>query len=42
MEAAADKVVPFLEGLEAAARKKLAEKSDEQAVDQIVATAWYQ
>ena len=42
MEAEADKALSFLEGLEAAARQKLAEQSDEQAVERIVSTAWYQ
>lgn len=42
IEAESEKVLSFLEGLEAAARQKLAEKSDEQAVDEIIGTAWHQ
>lgn len=40
IEAESEKVLSFLEGLEAAARQKLAEKSDDQAVEEIIATAW--
>lgn len=41
LQSNATQAVSFLEGLEAAARQKLAEKSDEQAVDEIIGTAWY-
>ena len=37
-----DKVLSFLEGLENAARQKLAEQSDAEAVKRIVSTAGYE
>ena len=42
MEEQFDKVLTFLEGLEAAARRKLAEQSDEESVARIVSTAGYE
>lgn len=40
MEALVESIVTRLEALEAAARRKVAKSEDEQAVDQIIATAW--
>jgi uncharacterized protein with PhoU and TrkA domain len=41
LEKNVDTLTARVRELESAARQKLAEKSDEQAVDEIIATAWY-